>query len=61
MRVEIGVKGSVKTKLVSSTRVGHVERMGSEKLEKRSDAQTIERKWRRGRPKLRCEIAFIAT
>ena len=39
--------------------VGHMERMGCEKLAKRADAQTIEGKWRRERPKLRCVIALM--
>ena len=61
MRVEVGGKENVKKKLVRSTWAGHVERIGDEKLAKRADAQTVEGKWRRGRPKLRCEIALIAT
>ena len=61
MSVEIGVKENVKKKLVSSTRVGHVERMGDEKLAKRASGQTVEGKWGRGRPKLRCVIALIVT
>ena len=36
MRVEIGVKESVKKKLVRSTRASRVERMGDEKLAKRA-------------------------
>ena len=33
--------------------VGHVERMGEEKLAKRADAQKVEGKGRRGRPRMR--------
>ena len=43
-REEIGVKESVKTKLVINTRVGHVDRIGDEKLAKRADAQAVEGK-----------------
>ena len=53
MRVEAGVKESSKTKLVRSTWAGHVEKMGDEKLAKRTDAQKVEGMWRRGRPNLR--------
>ena len=44
MRVEIGVKESVKKKFVRSTWAGHEDRMGNEKLVKRADAQKDERK-----------------
>ena len=53
MRLEIGVKESCKKKFVRSTWAGHLERMGDEKLAKGADAQRMEGKWRRGRPKLR--------
>ena len=44
MRLEVGVKGSFKKKLVKSrsTWAGHVKRMGDEKLKKRADAQKVE-------------------
>ena len=44
-----------------STCAGHVEKMGDEKLAKRADALKVERKWRRGRPKLRWGIALSVT
>ena len=47
MRVEVGVKESSKKKLVRITWVGHVEKIGDEKLAKRADAQKVEGKWRR--------------
>ena len=49
------MKESSKNKLVRSTRAGHVEKMGDEKMAKIEsiDAQKVEGKWRRGRPKLR--------
>ena len=53
MRMNVGVTGSAKKKLMRSTWAGHVERMGDEKLAKREDAHMVEGKWRRGRPKLR--------
>ena len=34
---------------------GHIERMGDEKLAKRSDTQKMEGKGRRGRPRMRWE------
>ena len=49
----VGVKERSKKKLARSTWAGHVEKMADEKLAKRADAQKVERKWRRGRPKLR--------
>ena len=51
LRVEVGVKEDLKKKLVTSTLtwVGHVERMGDEKLAKRADAQKVEGKRRRKR------------
>ena len=44
MRVEVGVKDSFKKKLVSRrlTWAGHVERMGDEKLTKRTDVQKMD-------------------
>ena len=59
MRVKIGVKESVKKKLMKSTWAGHVERMGDEKLAKRADVQKVEGRCRRGRPKLRWGIVLI--
>ena len=59
--MEIGVKEMIKKISMRSTRAGRVERIGDEKLAKRADAQSVERKWRRGRPKLRCVIALIVT
>ena len=56
MKLEVGVKESSKKKLVRSTWAGHVEKMGDEKLAKRVDDQKVERKWRRGRPKLRWDL-----
>ena len=62
MRVEIGMKESVKKKLVNSTRVGHVGRMGGENWENKQMTRQL-----RGNggeedvPELRCEIALIAT
>ena len=54
MKVEVGVKESYKKmKMVRSTWASHVEQIGDEKRAKRADAQKLERKWRRGRPKLR--------
>ena len=41
MSVEVGVKESSKNKLVMSTWIGHVEKMGDEKLAKRADAQNV--------------------
>ena len=43
MRVEVGVTESVK-KLVRGTWVAHMERMGDEKLAKKTDAQKVEGK-----------------
>ena len=58
--VEVGVKESLKKKLVRSglTWAGDMERMGDEKRAKRADAQNMEGKMRRGRPKLRWGIAL---
>ena len=50
-----------KEKLARSTWAGHVENMGDEKLAKRADAQNVDGKWRRGRPKLRRGIALKVT
>ena len=44
MRAEVGVKESSKKKLVRSTWVGHVEKIGDENLAKRADAQKVEGK-----------------
>ena len=49
MRVWNGVKESSKKKL-KSTWPGHMKKMGDEKLAKRTGAQNVEVKWRRGRP-----------
>ena len=59
--MEVGVKENSKKKLRRNTWAGHVEKMADEKLAKRADAQIVEGKWRRGRPKLRCVIALIVT
>ena len=48
----VGVKEGSKKKLARSTLAGHVENIADEKLAKRADAQKVEGKWRRGRPKL---------
>ena len=61
MRMEVGAKQSSKKKLLRSTWAGHTEKMGHEKLAKRADAQKVEGKWRRGRPKLRWEITLKVT
>ena len=58
---EVGVKGSFKKKLVRNlvrSRLkwgGFVERIGEEKLAQRSDAQKVEGKRRRGRPRMQWE------
>ena len=51
LRVEVGVKESFKKNLVMSRLkwVGHVERMGDEKLAKGADTQKVEGKMRQGR------------
>ena len=61
--MEVGVKESFNKKLASGrlTWAGHVERMGNEKLAKRTDVQKVGDKRRRGRPKLRWEIALKET
>ena len=51
--MDVGGKESSKKKLVRSTWAGHVEKMTDKKLAKRADAQKVEGKWKRGRPKLR--------
>ena len=58
LTVEIGVKESVKKKLVMSRLkwAGHMERMADEKLAKRSDAQKGEGKRWRVSPIMRWEI-----
>ena len=43
------------------TWAGHVDKMGAEKLPKSAAAQKVERKWRRGRPKLPCVISLNVT
>ena len=57
IRVEVGVKGSFKKKLVKSrpSWASHVNRRGDERLANRGDAQKVERKRRRGRRKLQWE------
>ena len=57
LRMEVGVKERFKTKLVRSRLrwVGHVKRMGDEKLAKESNAQKVEGKRRRGIPRMRWE------
>jgi len=59
--VEVGMNERSKEKLARSTWAGHVENMGDEKLAKRADAQNVDGKWRRGRPKLRRGIALKVT
>ena len=44
------MKERFKNTFVRSTRAGHVETMGDEKLAKRTDAQKMEEKWMRGMP-----------
>ena len=51
LREEVEVKKSFKKKLATSTWAGHLEKMANEKLTKRADAQNVDGKWRRGRPK----------
>ena len=52
MRVEVGVTERV-MQFVRGTWAAHMERMGDEKLPKRTDAQKVKGKYRRGRLKLR--------
>ena len=52
MRVEVGMTGRVMT-FVRGTWAAQMERMGDEKMAKRTDAQKVEGKYRRGRLKLR--------
>ena len=54
LRVEAGGKGSFKKKLLRSRLkwAGHMERMGDEKLTKRLDAEKVDGKRRRGRPRM---------
>ena len=60
--MEIEVKEIIKKKMTRSTWVGRVERIGDEKWQRQQmGAQTVERKWRRGRPKLRCVLVLIIT
>ena len=58
--MKVVVKISFRKKLVKSKLpcAGHAERRGDEKLLKREDAQKMEGKRRRGRPKLRWGIAL---
>ena len=53
MRAEVGVNERSKKKLVSSTWVCHVEKMGDKKLTKRADAQKMEGK--RGEEDRKCD------
>ena len=52
LRVDVGVTESVK-KSVRGTWAAHLERIGDKKLANRTDAQKVEKKYRRGRLKLR--------
>lgn len=54
LRVEVGVIESLKKKLVRSRLkwAWHVERMGGERLAKKADAQRVEGKRRRRKPRL---------
>ena len=62
MRVEVGVKESSMKNLVRSTYATcHVEKMGDENLTKRVDAQKLKGRCRRGKSKLRWEIALKET
>ena len=58
LKVEVRVKDSFKMKPARSRLMwaGHVERMGDEKLAKRADAQKVECKRMRGRPRMRREV-----
>ena len=58
-----GVKERFKKNLVRSRPIwaGHLKRMGDGKLANRADAQKMEEKKRRGRPKLRWGIALKVT
>ena len=55
--MEVGVKQSFKKQLVRSRLkwAGFVDRMGDENLAKRADAQKVEEKRRRQRPRMRWE------
>ena len=57
LTVEGGVKESFKKKLGRSRLklTGHLERMGDRKMVKRANAQKVEGKGRRGRPRMRWE------
>ena len=61
MRVAVGMTGSAKKILAKSTWAGHMEGMGDDNLTKRTDAQKVEGKWSRGKPKLRWGIALKVT
>ena len=54
LRVEVGMKETYKKKMMRSRLkwAGHMERMGDAKLTKRADAQKVEGKWRRERPRM---------
>ena len=57
LREEVGVRESLKRKLMRSRLkgAGHVEIMEGERLTKRADALRVEGRIRRGRPRLRWE------
>ena len=57
LREEVGVRGSLRRKLVRSRLkwAGHVERMEGVRLTKRADALGVEGRRRRGKPRLRWE------
>ena len=61
MRVEVGMKESSKKNVLKSTWDGDVEKLGDENLAQIPDAENVERKWRRVRPKLRGGIALKVT
>ena len=56
LRMEVGVKESFKKNMVTSRLkwVGHVERMGDEKLAKGADAQKVEGEMRWGKLRANC-------
>ena len=55
LRVEVGVKGRVKTLVRSRLNQSYSGKMGEENPAKRSDAQKVEGKRRQGRPRIRWE------
>ena len=55
------MKESSKKKFVTNTWGGHVGKNGDEKLAKTADAQKVEGKWWRGRPKLKWGIGLKVT